>query len=88
MKALGTVCAAGGIPASAAEQTPEEPLIIKDDSDDESDDEAEAGVASSDVQPQLLASIEDHDASECGPLSWLIYAINFVDVCLPLRWNG
>ncbi|ELR02503.1 hypothetical protein GMDG_01029 [Pseudogymnoascus destructans 20631-21] len=39
-----------------------EPLIIEDDSDDESDDEAEAGVASSD----LLASIEDQDASECG----------------------
>ncbi|KAL5344276.1 hypothetical protein ACLOAV_010780 [Pseudogymnoascus australis] len=39
-----------------------EPLIIEDDSDDESDDEAKAGVASSD----LLASIEDQDASECG----------------------
>ncbi|KFY02937.1 hypothetical protein V490_00356 [Pseudogymnoascus sp. VKM F-3557] len=39
-----------------------EPLIIEDESDDESDDEAEAGVASSD----LLASIEDQDASECG----------------------
>lgn len=39
-----------------------EPLIIEDESDDESDDEAEAGVALSD----LLASIEDQDASECG----------------------
>ncbi|KFY81218.1 hypothetical protein V499_00044 [Pseudogymnoascus sp. VKM F-103] len=38
------------------------PLIIEDDSDDESDDEAKAGVASS----NLLASIEDQDASECG----------------------
>ncbi|ELR07361.1 hypothetical protein GMDG_08376 [Pseudogymnoascus destructans 20631-21] len=43
-----------------------EPLIIEDDSDDESDDEAEAGAAWSDLQPQLLASIEDQDASECG----------------------
>ncbi|OBT65048.1 hypothetical protein VE03_05182 [Pseudogymnoascus sp. 23342-1-I1] len=42
--------------------TQKEPLIIEDDSDDESDDEVEAGVASSD----LLASIEDQDASECG----------------------
>ncbi|KFY42804.1 hypothetical protein V494_02234 [Pseudogymnoascus sp. VKM F-4513 (FW-928)] len=39
-----------------------EPLIIEDDSDDESDDEAEVGVASSDV----LASIGDQDASENG----------------------
>ncbi|OAF59301.1 hypothetical protein VC83_04107 [Pseudogymnoascus destructans] len=46
--------------------TQREPLIIEDDSDDESDDEAEAGAAWSDLQPQLLASIEDQDASECG----------------------
>ncbi|KFX97016.1 hypothetical protein V490_03001 [Pseudogymnoascus sp. VKM F-3557] len=39
-----------------------EPLIIEDDSDNESDDEVEAGVASSD----LLASIDNQDASECG----------------------
>ncbi|KFY32208.1 hypothetical protein V493_00413, partial [Pseudogymnoascus sp. VKM F-4281 (FW-2241)] len=42
--------------------TQREPLIIEDDSDDESNDEVEAGVASSD----LLAIIEDQDASECG----------------------
>ncbi|KFZ00298.1 hypothetical protein V500_01101 [Pseudogymnoascus sp. VKM F-4518 (FW-2643)] len=50
--------------------TQREPLIIEDDSDDDSDDksddEAEAGVATSDLQPQLLASIEDQDANECG----------------------
>ncbi|ELR07747.1 hypothetical protein GMDG_08544 [Pseudogymnoascus destructans 20631-21] len=40
-----------------------EPLIIEDDSDGESDDKAEAGAALSDLQPQLLASIEDQDAS-------------------------
>ncbi|KFX96896.1 hypothetical protein V490_03082, partial [Pseudogymnoascus sp. VKM F-3557] len=45
--------------------TQRKPLIIEDDSDNERD-EAEAGVASSDLQPQLLASIEDQDASECG----------------------
>ncbi|KAL5344509.1 hypothetical protein ACLOAV_010490 [Pseudogymnoascus australis] len=38
------------------------PLIIEDDSDDESDDEAEVGVTSSD----LLASIGDQDVSENG----------------------
>ncbi|KFZ18033.1 hypothetical protein V502_04323, partial [Pseudogymnoascus sp. VKM F-4520 (FW-2644)] len=42
--------------------TQREPLIIEDDSDDESDDEVEVGVASSD----LLASIGDQDASENG----------------------
>ncbi|OBT74042.1 hypothetical protein VF21_07845 [Pseudogymnoascus sp. 05NY08] len=46
--------------------TQKEPLIIEDDSDGESDDDAKARVASSDLQPQLLASIEDQDASECG----------------------
>lgn len=37
-------------------------LIIEDDNDDESDDEAEIGVALSD----LLVSIKDLDASENG----------------------
>ncbi|ELR06270.1 hypothetical protein GMDG_02064 [Pseudogymnoascus destructans 20631-21] len=40
--------------------TQREPLIIEYDSDDESDNEAETGVASR----NLLASIEDQDASE------------------------
>ncbi|OBT67996.1 hypothetical protein VE03_01528 [Pseudogymnoascus sp. 23342-1-I1] len=39
-----------------------EPLIIEDDSDNKSDDEAEVGVTSSDI----LASIGDQDASENG----------------------
>ncbi|OBT68004.1 hypothetical protein VE03_01524 [Pseudogymnoascus sp. 23342-1-I1] len=42
--------------------TQREPLIIEDDSDAESDDEAEVGAASSD----LLASTGDQDASEDG----------------------
>ncbi|ELR02012.1 hypothetical protein GMDG_05176 [Pseudogymnoascus destructans 20631-21] len=42
--------------------TQREPVIIEDDSDEESDDEAEARVASSD----LLASIGDQDTSENG----------------------
>ncbi|KFY98512.1 hypothetical protein V498_01413, partial [Pseudogymnoascus sp. VKM F-4517 (FW-2822)] len=42
--------------------TQREPLIIEDDSDAESDDEAEAGAASGD----LLASTGDQDASENG----------------------
>ncbi|ELR10098.1 hypothetical protein GMDG_04498 [Pseudogymnoascus destructans 20631-21] len=42
--------------------TQRDPLIIEDDSDDESDDEAEVGFASSD----LLASIRDQDVSETG----------------------
>ncbi|KFY03756.1 hypothetical protein V490_00093 [Pseudogymnoascus sp. VKM F-3557] len=42
--------------------TQREPLIIEDDSDDKSDNEAEVGVASSD----LLASIRDQDASDNG----------------------
>ncbi|OBT47398.1 hypothetical protein VE00_02151 [Pseudogymnoascus sp. WSF 3629] len=42
-----------------------EPLIIEDDSDDESDDEAEFRVASSD----LLASIDNQDASDADCFS-------------------
>ncbi|KFY68489.1 hypothetical protein V496_01034 [Pseudogymnoascus sp. VKM F-4515 (FW-2607)] len=49
-------------PAYVPGNTQKEPLIIEDNSDDESDDEAEAGVASSD----LLASIATQDASEYG----------------------
>ncbi|KFY97716.1 hypothetical protein V500_01950, partial [Pseudogymnoascus sp. VKM F-4518 (FW-2643)] len=49
-------------PAYVPGNTQKEPLIIEDNSDDESDDEAEAGVASSD----LLASIANQDASEYG----------------------
>ncbi|KFY68573.1 hypothetical protein V496_00988 [Pseudogymnoascus sp. VKM F-4515 (FW-2607)] len=49
-------------PAYVPGNTQREPLIIEDDSDNESDDEAEIGVASS----NLLASIEDQDASENG----------------------